>query len=348
MRTRPVDGLKMKKLKIAGAGRSEQLEVPRPKAKGDWALVKIMVAPMCTEYEDFSSGAECECLGHEAAGEVVEIDKKGSVNLGDRVVVMPQYPCGICDLCRAGDYIYCENTFDFPGYTGSDHGSETYAQYILKPSWLLAKIPDSMTYEHASMLCCGLGPTFGAMKEMGTGKKDDVLITGLGPVGLGGIINGIYMGARIIGVSRNSYRNKLAMKLGAETVLHPDDPGIREKILDLTGGKGVDMSIDCAGAESAQQLCINATKRRGQVAFVGESADLTVHVSDQLIRNGLTLHGIWHYNLKHIPEIFSVAKIFGKELDRLITHTFPLNKVEEAWELQSRRMCGKVLLYPWE
>jgi L-iditol 2-dehydrogenase len=225
----------MKKIKITGPVRSKQLGVPRPKAKGDWVLVKIMVAPMCTEYEDFSSGAECECLGHEADGEVVEVDSKGYVNEGDRVVVMPQYPCGKCDLCKAGDYIYCENTYNFLQYTGSDHGSETYAQYILKPSWLLAKIPDSMSYEHASMLCCGLGPTFGAMKEMGTGRKDCVLITGLGPVGLRGIINGIYRGAQIIGVSLNPYRNKLVMELGVyRRVLKSDSqckqPAYQERI----------------------------------------------------------------------------------------------------------------------
>lgn len=338
----------MKKIRITGKKQSEIVEIPFPHAIKDWALVKIMVAPMCTEYKDYLAGNRCECLGHEAAGEVIDVAGEGGIRTGDRVVVMPQYPCGECDLCRAGDYIYCENVVDFPGYTGSRIGSETYAQYILKPAWLLPKIPDDMSYEHAGMLCCGLGPAFGAMEQMGTKSSHTIMITGLGPVGLGGVINGVSRGARVIGVSRNKYRNELAKELGAEIILDPGEPGVLEKIMEITEGKGVDMSVECAGAEPAQQLCLNATRRRGQVAFVGESGGLTVEVSDQLIRKGLILHGIWHYNLKHIPALFEIAGKHASLLDKMITHSFPLGQVEDAWELQSSGKCGKVLLYPWK
>jgi L-iditol 2-dehydrogenase len=277
---------------------------------------------------------------------VVEIAQLGYVEVGDRVVVMPQYPCGQCSLCISGEYIHCESVHDCVSFTGSAEGSATYAQYMLKPAWLLAKIPDGMSYEHAGMLCCGLGPTHGAMEKMGVGAFDTVLITGMGPVGLGGIINAVFRCASVIAIVGNPYRAGLAKELGAEAVFAPGD-NVLEKIMDFTNGVGVDMAIDCAGNPSAQCLAIDATRRQGAVAFVGESGDLTVKVSDQLIRKGLSLHGIWHYNIKNIPMLFKVAGKSKALLDKMITHTFPMRNVKDAWELQMTRQCGKVILYPW-
>jgi len=272
----------MKKVVIRGKHSVEIVEVPTPKAVKDWALVKILSAPMCTEYKAFRDGEISDCLGHEASGEVVEVSNPGSVKAGDRVVVMPQYPCGECSLCLSGEYIHCQNVVDFQLYSGSPEGKATYAQYLLKPASLLPKIPEGMDYDHASMLCCGLGPTYGAMARMKVDSSHTVLITGMGPVGLGGVINGVFRGARIIGTAHHGYRSELAKSLGADTVLDHHDTDILQQIKDLTGGKGVDMSIDCAGTKESLSLSIQATRRLGQVGFVGEFGNLNIHISDPL------------------------------------------------------------------
>ena len=72
------------------------IDLPDPKAKEDWVVVKVQTAPMCTEYKAFLNGGRAEYLGHEAAGEVVEVAQPGRVKVGDRVVVMPQNACGKC------------------------------------------------------------------------------------------------------------------------------------------------------------------------------------------------------------------------------------------------------------
>ncbi len=100
----------MKKAVIRGKQHVELVEAPEPQPKEDWALVKVMITPMCTEYKMYKSGHQSEFLGHEAVGEVVAVAQPGRVRVGDRVVVMPQYPCGECALCVAGDYIHCEHT----------------------------------------------------------------------------------------------------------------------------------------------------------------------------------------------------------------------------------------------
>jgi L-iditol 2-dehydrogenase len=336
----------VKVVAITGRRECELREKPRPHAKGEFVVVEVRAIPTCTEYKGYREGWTSDCLGHEAAGEVVEVARPGKVEVGDRVVVMPQYPCGRCPLCLAGDYIYCQHCVDPLEACGCEAGTATYAEYVLKQDWLLVPIPDGVSYERAGMACCGLGPTFGAMERMAVGAFDTVLVTGLGPVGLGGVINAVYRGARVIGVEGHPYRAELARQLGAAEVIDPEDPDPLGRIMDLTGGVGVDKAVDCSGAPAAQRLMIDAARRTGQVAFVGEGAELAVHVSGDTIRKGLTMHGCWHYNLADAPRIMQMIRQCGDLLDRQITHTFPLKKVQEAWELQLTGECGKVILKP--
>ncbi len=251
-------------------------------------------------------------------------------------------------MCVEGDYIHCEHLVDPLDVCSCNSGVATYSQYVLKQDWLLIPIPDQMSYDHASMACCGLGASFGGIQTMDTGPGETVLITGLGPVGLGAIINCVDRGSRVLGIARNRYRAELARQLGAEEVLDPDDPSCVDMIRDLTNGKGADKSVDCSGGEEYQKICIAGTRRKGQVALVGESENLTVKVSDDLIRNGLTLHGAWHWNLKDAAVLLETIRRSANLIDKLITHSYTLAQVENAFKLQMTGRCGKVLLHPQE
>lgn len=324
------------------AGKAGLVEKPDPKPKEDFVLVKVHVVPMCTEYKGFKSDRPGDQFGHEAAGEVVEIAQPGQVKVGDRVVIQPQYGCGRCPLCLIGENIHCQNG------RGPGEGTATYAQYLLKNDRLCSPIPDGVSYEHAGMALCGLGPTFGAFRQMDVNALDTVLITGLGPVGLGGVINATYLGARAIGVESHPYRANLAKELGAEEVLDPNDEKILDKIKELTDGVGIDKAVDCSGASQAHRLMVDAARRKGQVAFVGEGGEFPLAASRDMIRKGLVLRGNWHYNLGVYPKLMKVIQESGDQLDKLITHTFPMSEVQKAWELQSTHDCGKVILYPWK
>lgn len=338
----------MKAVKIMGKRQAELTEISDPRIRDDFVIVKIHSAPMCTEYRKYITGEVTDVLGHEAAGEVVAVAQPGKVKVGDRVVVMPQYPCGKCSLCLAGEYIHCQHCVDPLVLCGSQTGTATYAHYCIKQDWLLIPIPDAMSYDHASMACCGLGPAFGAMQCMKVNSFDTVVIAGMGPVGLGGVVNARYRGARVIAVASNSYRKTLAKRLGAAAVIDPQEAGATEKIMHLTGGVGADKSIDCAGTETAQRLLIDATRRLGTVCLVGESGDLALQVSDDAIRKGLTLRGVWHWNLADSHLMMKMIAESKAQLTSQITHTFPLSRVKDAWELQISKECGKVILHPWE
>jgi L-iditol 2-dehydrogenase len=330
----------MKIAAITGVRQAELVEREKPALKEGWALVKVHAAPMCAEYKGFVHGHTSDCLGHEAAGEVVEVAPGSKVKVGDRVVVMPQYPCGECELCLAGNFIYCEHNMD--------HYEPTMTQYISKPSWMLARIPDGITYEQASLACCGLGPSHGAFSAMGVDAFTTVLITGLGPVGLGAIVNAKFRGAKIIAVEMNPYRVELANKMGVGCIVDPRDPDAVQQIKALTGGKGPDCGLDCSGVVSAHRLQIDAVKRKGKVAFVGECfTETPIKVSDDLLRKGIHLIGSWHYNMNEFPQLMKVIEQ-SPLTGLLISHTFPMSRIQEAFEVSASQQSGKIILKPWE
>lgn len=150
----------MKTVEITGKMKAGLKEVEGFTPKDDLAVVKIHSAPMCTEYHAFESGKEGFSFGHEAAGEVVAVDKATFVKVGDRVLVHPQQPCGRCDLCLEGNFIHCQNGRDYLAESGNTTKTGTMAQFILKSERILNIIPDGISYDHASMACCALGPTF--------------------------------------------------------------------------------------------------------------------------------------------------------------------------------------------
>ena len=254
----------MKRAAITGVRKAELIEAPIPEPKEDWVLVKVHAIPLCTEYKAWLGGTSYG--GHEAAGEVVATAQPGKVNVGDRVVVMPQSPCGKCALCIAGDYIHCQNNYNSTEFIGVPHGADTHVQYLLKQDWLLVPIPEGISYELASLACCGLGPTFGALESMDVTNFDTVMITGCGAVGLGGVVNAKFRGAKVIAIEGLSYRQEKARELGADLVLSPADPEIREKIKVFTDGIGVDACLETAGVVAAQRLCIDVVRRKGQVS----------------------------------------------------------------------------------
>ena len=222
------------------------------------------------------------------------------------------------------------------------------AQYLLKPAGLLMPIPEGVSYERASLACCALGPSFGAFERMALGAFDTVLVVGCGPVGLGAIANARFRGARVIAVESVPWRRERAEQIGADHVLNSGDADILPQILEFTGGRGADCATDCAGSVQAERLCLDAVRRRGRVAFVGECHEpLPVRVSPDLIRKGLAVIGSWHYNLADYPAVMKVIRE-SPLIDLLISHVLPMSRVQEAFELSASHRCAKIILRPWE
>jgi len=333
---------------ITGERQVDFVDMSDPQPKADWALVKVHASALCTEYKAYIAGRKLPVMGHEGAGEVIEVAEHSPAKIGDRVVILPQYPCGRCALCMSGDYIYCEDTHDFREFNGSLSGKGTFAHYSLKPGWLLPKIPDDVSYAKATMAIDGIGASFGGMQRIEVNSQDKVLVTGLGPVGLGAIANARFRNARVIGVEPAPWRAERGREMGAEVVLDPNDPDLLDQIRSFTDGRGVDCAVDCSGTVSGERLCIDAARRRGRVAFVGEcGGDLTIKVSRDMIRKGLTVVGTWLYNGGDYPKVMKVIRE-SPLIDLLISHEMPMSRIQDAFEILAKGEAGKIVVDPWK
>jgi threonine dehydrogenase-like Zn-dependent dehydrogenase len=337
----------MQHVVIAGERQAALVETDNLEPVANWVVVKVHAAPMCAEYKTFLAGTPNALMGHEAAGEVVAVAQPGRVNVGDRVVAMPLSGCGQCQLCLSGDYIHCQQPPDSISATGQTGGQSTMSQYILKQDWLLMPIPDGVSYERGALACCGIGPSFGAMQAMGVSAFDTILITGLGPVGLGAIVNARFRGARVIAVESVPWRVERARAMGAAKVFDPRDEAVLAQIMEFTNGRGVDCALDCSGNVRAERLCVDATRRKGKVAFIGECHDeLHLRISPDMIRKGLTLMGSWHYNLNDYPKIMQVIQE-SPLIDHLVSHVIPMREIQTAFELSASHETAKIILQPW-
>lgn len=299
---------------------------------------------MCTEWRSWRDGKVGGELGHEAVGIVVDAAQSTKLKVGDRVIAMPHWGCGQCPACRSGDHIHCIDQRDLLAETGSSCGLGGYAQYLLKPDYLLYPVPEDIETEHAAMALCALGPSFTAMERMQVSADDMVLVSGCGAVGLGAIINARTLGARVIALELNPYRIDLALALGAEQVLNPLAPDLIGQIRALTGGYGVDAAIETSNNASAPPVVLELVRPRGRLSFVTWSGALPVN---RITGKGIDIFGSWHWNHDRYGEqMMQRVRDARSLLDLLTTHRFSLNAVGDAFALQETGQCGKVLLYP--
>jgi L-iditol 2-dehydrogenase len=302
-------------------------------------LVRVLVAPMCAEFKRFLTGDADIPLGHEAVGQVVEAPTDPEL-LGQRVVAMPLRGCGACPLCLSGNYIYCQ---DMPlDIHGGPITPSFMSEYIVVPRWLAVPIPDDIGNVTASAIGCALGASYGGLRRLKLGQGETVLVTGLGPVGLGAVVNAKQQGARVIAIEPNRRRRELAVQLGADVALEPAE---LVALMESDSIAPVDAAIECSGTVAAQRSCIDVTRRLGRVGFVGESdRDLTIRVSRDMLRKGLTLLGSWHYNRADADGLLAQAGALQAKIDTLVTHRLPLASVQEAFEIQAAGDSGKVVL----
>ena len=315
-------------------------QVPDPTPDREWVVVKIEASPICgSDKRAFLSVDPVRTAGHEGAGIVVAARGSSLLKEGDRVILNPLSGCGVCSSCRSGNYIYCQ---DKPPY------HTHFAQYVLIQDFVCSKLPDDLSYEVGSLACCGLGPAFSSLKRLQVRGFDNVLITGLGPVGMGAVTIAKFLGARVIAVDRIPFRKNMASEMGADVVLDPDDPDVLEQIREASGRAPLLKAIDASGSPMAERLCLDAMAPGGAVSFIGENHDgLTIQPSKDFIRKGLTLIGSWHMNLADREDIYALLRR-SPVVSRMITHTFGFSQVQTAFEqFMSGESC-KVVLKPWQ
>ncbi len=149
------------------------------------------------------------------------------------------------------------------------------------------------------------------------------------------------MGARVIALDPTPERRAFATDFGAETVIDPaaDDPV--KALKELTHGEGVDLALDCSGAEAARGAAVRATRTWGTVCFVGEGGSVTIDVSRDMIRKQLTVIGSWTFSSVIQAECARFVADRKIDVERLFTQRWTLDQADEAYKLFDTQTTGK-------
>ncbi|MCG8695934.1 MAG: zinc-binding dehydrogenase, partial [Minwuiales bacterium] len=232
-------------------------------------------------------------------------------------------------LCGEGFVVY--------GVTA--HGA--HADYIKVPARTLVELPDSLSFETGAAISCGTGTAYGALRRMNLSGRDTLAVFGQGPVGLAANQLGAAMGARVIALDPSPERRALSKEFGAESVIDPAADGPVEALKELTGGAGVDLALDCSGAEAARSAAVKATRTWGTVCFVGEGGSVTLDVSPDMIRKQLTVIGSWTFSSVIQEECARFVADRKVDVDKLFTQRYTLDQADEAYKLFDTQTTGK-------
>ncbi|MBC6466719.1 alcohol dehydrogenase catalytic domain-containing protein [Actinomadura alba] len=284
--------------------------------------------------------------GHEPSGEVVEAGPGcRRFGVGDRVIVYHIAGCGLCPNCRRGYMISCSDAKRRSSYGWQRDGG--HAEYILVEESTCVPLPEELSFIDGALIACGFGTAYEGLLRTRVGGRDDLLVVGLGPVGLAAAMIARGLGAsRVLGVERSAERAEHARTLDLfDEVLIAGDT-VAEALDEATGGRGCSVTMDCSGSAAGRGVAIRGAAEWGRVSLVGEGGRLETEVSDLLLHRQLTLYASWVTSLPAMEELAGALVRWGAVPQRLVTDVLPLEKADEAYRLADSGRTGKVCLVP--
>lgn len=326
----------------------KDIEIPEP-GHGE-VLIKMKSSTICGSdiraiYREHlgkgPEGYQNMVCGHEPSGQIVKAGPGlRRFKEGDRVIVYHISGCGVCNDCRRGYMISCTSHFRRAYGWQRDGGM---AEYMLAEEKDLVLLPDSLTYTDGAQVACGFGTVYEGLEKIGISGNDAVLVVGLGPVGLAACMLAKAMGAQmVIGVDTVTERMKLAKEKGlVDHAIISDDQAL-SKILELTGGNGVEKSVECSGHTLGRQLAIRGARKWGKIVFIGEGGTVEFNPSPDIIHDQKSVYGSWVTNIWRMEDLVERIVRWGIHPEDLVTHRFTLDKASEAFALMAEGKCGKV------
>lgn len=354
--------------------RIEEVDVQAPR-EGE-VMVKLAATGVChtdafTLSGDDPEGVFPAILGHEGAGEVVEVGPGvRSVSVGDHVIPLYTPECGECKYCRSGKTNLCvairatqgrglmpDETTRFSIKGQPIHhfmGTSTFSEYTVLPEIAVARINKAAPLDKVCLLGCGITTGIGAVLQ--TAKVEPgstVAIFGLGGVGLS-VIQGAVMAqaSRILAIDINPEKFEMARLLGATDCINPKeyDRPIQEVIVDLTDG-GVDYSFEAIGNIHTMRAALECCHRGW-----GESTILGVAGAGQEISTRpfqLVTGRVWRGSAfggvkgrSQLPDYVERYMAGEIRVDEFVTHTMGLEEINRAFDLMhSGESIRSVILY---
>lgn len=343
----------MKALVLHGQKDLRYEEISRPEIASDEVLVKVKATGICGSDipRVLGTGAHYYpiVLGHEFAGEVVEVGQEVSrVKVGDRVAGAPLKPCHICDDCIKGNYAQCKN-YSFIG--SREFGS--FADYVKLPEVNAVKLPDTVSYVQGAFLE-PITVALHGLFVMDFRGATEVAIVGMGTIGLLALQCAKILGAKTITVfDIDEERLQVAKKLGANYCLSTKDNTFRDQIKEKTNGDGYDMVIETAGVQFTEILSLEIAANKGNVMYIGTPSkpiQLQPKEFEFINRKELTVRGSWMSYSAPYPgkEWLLAADYLGSgdiRIQDLIDRTIPMSDGWSGFEdIEKGKVKGKIVM----
>jgi len=329
-------------------------EVPKPECKTGELLVRVDACAVCgTDLKSRHHGnpriKAPLVMGHEFTGviETVSADAVGDFRPGDRVVMATSISCGQCFYCQRGWRNICENLapmgFSYPG---------GMAEYVAIPALALqgghaVKVPQNVEAKYAALaepVSCAVN----SIQKCGVQQGDMVLVMGAGPMGLLNALVARAAGASGIWLSEpNPLRREQAGQFDLDRILDPEADDISKIVHDATGGRGVDVVIVAAPAISPQEQALSLVRRSGTVCLfaslpVGKS---TLTLDSRIVHYGeIRLLGSSDSTPEHVRDAVKMIATKLIPVEKIVSHTLPLNEIERAFELMTSGAALRVVL----
>ncbi|MFJ4467448.1 zinc-dependent alcohol dehydrogenase family protein [Streptomyces sp. NPDC089424] len=332
----------MKGYVFHGPGQSAWEEIPDPSVKDATdAIVRVDAVTICGTDLHILKGDVPEVrpgtvLGHEAVGEIVEVGGDvRTVRPGERVLVSCISACGRCRYCRESMYGQCRGG---GGWILGHLIDGTQAEYVRVPYADLSvhALPGAVDSKDAVLLA----DIFPTSYEVGVlnGRVrpgDTVVVVGAGPIGLAAIATArLFAPERIVAVDLAASRLDAAKQLGADAVADAGESP-EQLIADLTDGLGGDVVVEAVGVPESFELCTRMVRPGGHVANIGvHGRPATLHLEDLWIKNVTITTGL--VDTYSTPTLLRMAAAGRLPTSQLVTHTFPLEQMEEAYDVFAR------------
>ena len=326
----------MKAILLKGPEELVFTDISIPEIGDDEVLVEVKYCGICGS--DIHSVPECTLypagtyLGHEFSGVLKQVGKnvKGW-QVGDRVVANPIYICGECYACLHGKFSQCDHAAEWGiGCAAGIEFAGAFSRFVRVPvaERRLYRLPDEVSFEEGALaepLACSLH----AVRMSNFKPRDLTMVLGAGMIGLGVIAHLKSAGAGLIVVAETvKKRIEVAKKMGADYVFNPlEETNLKDKVWELTGGRGMDIVYDCSGNGKAFRSATGYLRKGGQILLKGIiPGETQVNLMD-ITFNEWQIQGSLCYYADEFPMIMDFLKRKVAPVKELITSKIKMGEI---------------------
>ena len=322
-------------------------DVPEPKCGTNDVKIKITHSAICgTDLHIYSWDEWAQknlklplVIGHEFCG-IIEETGPGVTHYtpGQRVSGEGHLNCGYCRNCRAGKSHICHNTVGI-----GIHRDGSFAEYLVLPETNIFPIIDEIPSEIAAFFDPFGNAVHSALSFNMVGE--DILITGAGPIGIMAVAICNFVGARNVVITDiNDYRLQLAKSMGATKAINVKKQSINDFFNELNISYGFDIGLEMSGNPKAFNHMLENMYHGGKNALLGLLPNSTAINWDNIIFKGLEIKGV--YGREMYETWYKMVQLLksGLDISKILTHKFPIEEYEEAFNTIENGSCGKIIL----